>query len=165
MKTTRALILAFLLLLGAACGDESTPSTENTENTETSEAGGDSDGCETGAVVEMDSGLEYEELECGDGDEVARGDVITVHYTGTLDDGTEFDSSRGGDPATFALESGSLIEGWVEGIPGMKVGGRRKLTIPPDLGYGKAGYPPAIPPDATLIFDVEIVAIEEDPAP
>ena len=94
-----------------------------------------------------------------------RGDKVHVHYRGTLDDGTEFDSSRGGDPATFALEAGSLIEGWVEGIPGMKEGGRRKLTIPPELGYGEAGYPPAIPPDATLIFDVEIVAIEDEPAP
>ncbi|HEX2295272.1 MAG TPA: FKBP-type peptidyl-prolyl cis-trans isomerase [Actinomycetota bacterium] len=157
MKTTRTLILVVLLLLGAACGDDS------------SEAGGGGgsdtplDGCETGAVVELDSGLEYEELECGDGDEVARGDLITVHYTGTLEDGTEFDSSRGGDPVSFALESGSLIEGWVEGIPGMKEGGRRRLTIPPELGYGEAGYPPDIPPDSTLIFDVEVVRIEEDP--
>lgn len=153
MKTTRTLLLALLLLLGAACGDDSAPSG----------GGGSSDGCEEGAVVETDSGLEYEEIECGDGDEVARGDVITVHYTGTLEDGTEFDSSRGGDPATFALESGSLIEGWVEGIPGMKEGGRRKLTIPSELGYGEAGYPPTIPPNATLIFDVEVVAIAEEP--
>lgn len=160
MKTTRALILAFLLLLGAACGDDSPPAAETTES---GDEGGGSDGCEEGATVEMDSGLEYEELECGDGDEVARGDVISVHYTGTLEDGTEFDSSRGGDPVSFALESGSLIEGWVEGIPGMKEGGRRKLTIPPELGYGEAGYPPTIPPDSTLIFDVEIVAIEEGP--
>ena len=161
MKTTGRRIGALLLLLlflaaGGACGDDSKPSSEG--GTESS-----SDGCEEGQVVETDSGLEYEELECGDGDEVARGDVISVHYTGTLEDGTEFDSSRGGDPVSFALESGSLIEGWVEGIPGMKEGGRRKLTIPPDLGYGESGFPPAIPPDATLVFDVEVVAIEEDP--
>lgn len=155
MKTTKALLIAFLLLLGAACGDDSAPSGEG--------GGGGSDDCPTGEVVTTDSGLEYEDVECGDGEEVARGDVITVHYTGTLEDGTEFDSSRGGDPATFALEAGSLIEGWVEGIPGMKEGGQRKLTIPPELGYGEAGYPPDIPPDATLIFDVEIVAIEEQP--
>lgn len=152
MKTTRLLLLALLLVLGSACGDDS-PSAE----------GGGSDGCEEGEVVTMDSGLEYEDLECGDGDEVARGDVITVHYTGTLEDGTEFDSSRGSDPVSFALEAGGLIEGWVEGIPGMKVGGRRELTIPPELGYGEAGFPPDIPPDATLIFDVEIVAIKEQP--
>lgn len=155
MKTIRTLLLVLVLMLGVACGDDSPSSAGG--------GGSDSDGCEEGAVVELDSGLEYEELECGDGAEVARGDVITVHYTGTLDDGTEFDSSVGGEPATFALESGSLIEGWVEGIPGMKEGGRRKLTIPSELGYGEAGYPPDIPPDATLIFEVEIVSVEESP--
>ncbi len=155
MKTTAAWLLASLFLLGAACGDDSSPTG----------GGGGSGGCEEGEVVTLDSGLEYEELACGDGDEVARGDVITVHYTGTLEDGTEFDSSRGGDPATFPLESGSLIEGWVEGIPGMRVGGRRELTIPSELGYGEAGFPPEIPPDATLIFDVEVVAIEEGAQP
>lgn len=153
MKTSRVLLLVLVLLLGAACGDDS-PS-------DAGSGGSGSDGCEEGAVVELDSGLEYEELECGDGTEVARGDVITVHYTGTLDDGTEFDSSRGGDPVSFALESGNLIEGWVEGIPGMKEGGRRKLTIPPELGYGEAGFPPDIPPDATLVFDVEVVSVDE----
>jgi FKBP-type peptidyl-prolyl cis-trans isomerase len=154
MKTTRLALLVLLLVLSSACGDDSSSS---------GGGGGGSDGCEEGEVVTTDSGLEYEDLECGDGEEVARGDLITVHYTGTLEDGTEFDSSRGGDPATFALEAGGLIEGWVEGIPGMKEGGRRKLTIPPGLGYGEAGYPPDIPPDSTLIFDVEIVAIEEPP--
>ncbi len=139
---------AAVLLLFAGCGDDS-PS-----------AGG-SGGCEEGETVTTDSGLEYEELECGDGDEVARGDRIVVHYTGTLEDGTEFDSSRGGEPVAFVLASGDLIEGWVEGIPGMREGGRRKLTIPPELGYGEAGSLPVIPPDATLIFDVEIVEIEE----
>ena len=153
MKIIRATLLVLVLLLGAACGDDSPPASDA--------GGGGSDGCEEGAVVELDSGLEYEELACGDGEEVARGDMITVHYTGTLEDGTEFDSSRGGEPIGFALESGNLIEGWVEGIPGMKEGGRRKLTIPPELGYGEAGYPPDIPPDATLIFDVEVVAVDE----
>lgn len=155
MKTIQTFLLVLVLMLGVACGDDSPSSAGG--------GGSDSGGCEEGAVVELDSGLEYEELECGDGAEVARGDVITVHYTGTLDDGTEFDSSVGGEPATFALESGSLIEGWVEGIPGMKEGGRRKLTIPSELGYGEAGYPPDIPPDATLIFEVEIVSIEDAP--
>lgn len=149
MKTTRLLCLAVpLLLLLASCGDDS------------SSAGG-SGGCEPGATGTTENGVEYEELECGDGAEVARGDRIVVHYTGTLEDGTEFDSSRDGDPVAFPLESGQLIEGWVEGIPGMREGGRRKLTIPPDLGYGEAGYPPDIPPDATLIFDVEVVEVEE----
>ena len=146
-------ILAALLLLLAACGDDS-PS-------ESAGGGGDTGGCEEGQTVTTDSGLEYEEIECGDGDEVARGDTITVHYTGTLENGDEFDSSRGGDPATFALESGSLIEGWVEGIPGMREGGRRELVIPPDLGYGEAGNPPVIPGGATLTFDVEVIEVQK----
>ncbi|MDQ3915349.1 MAG: FKBP-type peptidyl-prolyl cis-trans isomerase [Actinomycetota bacterium] len=142
-----------LLLLAAACGDDS-PSGE-------SGGGDDAGGCEEGQTVTTDSGLEYEELECGDGDEVARGDTIVVHYTGTLENGDEFDSSRGGEPVSFALESGNLIEGWVEGIPGMREGGRRKLTIPPELGYGAAGNPPVIPANATLIFDVEVIEVQE----
>lgn len=152
VKTVGALLLVLLLAVAAACGDDPSP------------GGAGAGGCEEGAVTTTDSGLEIEDVECGDGDEVARGDVITVHYTGTLEDGTEFDSSRGGDPVSFALESGQLIEGWVEGIPGMREGGRRKLTIPPELGYGEAGYPPDIPPDATLVFDVEVVSIDEEPA-
>jgi FKBP-type peptidyl-prolyl cis-trans isomerase len=153
VKVIRATILVLFLLLGAACGDDTPPASHA--------GGGGSDGCEAGAVVELDSGLEYEELACGDGAEVARGDVITVHYTGTLEDGTEFDSSRGGEPIDLAVESGNLIEGWVEGIPGMNEGGRRELTIPAELGYGEAGYPPDIPPNAMLIFDVEVVAVDE----
>lgn len=140
---------AALLLLLAGCGDDSGSGATGT------------DGCEEGATVTTDSGLEYEELECGDGAEVERGDRIVVHYTGTLEDGAEFDSSRGGEPVAFVLESGGLIEGWVEGIPGMRAGGRRQLTIPSELGYGEAGYPPDIPPDATLIFDVEVVEVAD----
>lgn len=146
-----ALVAAVTLLL-AACGDD-TPS----------EAGGSGDagGCEAGASVTLDSGLEYEELECGTRTEAAKGDLVHVHYTGTLEDGTEFDSSIGGEPIQAVLDTGSLIEGWVEGIPGMKEGGRRTLVIPSELGYGKAGYPPDIPPDATLIFEVELVDVVE----
>lgn len=146
MTMLRNACCAAVLLLLVACADESTG------------AAGD---CEEGTVVTMESGLEYEEIACGDGDEVERGDAIVVHYTGELEDGTEFDSSRGGEPVSFVLESGNLIEGWVEGIPGMREGGRRKLTIPPDLGYGEAGNPPVIPPDATLVFDVEVVEVED----
>ena len=142
----RVVAVLLLLRLGACGADDS--------------GAGGSDGCEEGAVATTDSGLEYEEIECGDGDEVARGDKIVAHYTGTLENGDEFDSSRDGDPIAFVLDPGLLIEGWVEGIPGMKEGGRRKLTIPPELGYGEAGHPPDIPPGATLIFDVEVIEIE-----
>lgn len=153
MRAIRWFLVLVLLTAAAACGDDEPSAGDGG-------GGGGSGDCEVGEVVETDSGLEYEEVECGEGDEVARGDVVTVHYTGTLEDGEEFDSSRGGDPVSFPLESGQLIEGWVEGIPGMREGGRRKLTIPPELGYGEAGFPPAIPPDATLIFDVEVVGVE-----
>ncbi len=104
-----------------------------------------------------DDGLKIEDLEVGAGAEVQPGDTVTVHYTGTLEDGTEFDSSVGGDPLTRPL--GDLIPGWQEGIPGMKVGGKRQLTIPSELGYGAAGFPPSIPPNATLIFEIELVSI------
>ena len=118
--------------------------------------------CAEGGTVTTSSGLIYTDIACGDGTEVRRGDTILVHYTGTLEDGTEFDSSRGGEPLTIAIDSGNVIDGWVEGIPGMREGGRRELEIPSDLAYGDAGRPPTIPPGATLIFDVEIVEVVED---
>lgn len=110
-----------------------------------------------------DSGLKYEDLNEGDG-EVATGpgQTVTVHYTGWLEDGTKFDSSVDrGDPFQFPLGVGMVIKGWDEGVAGMKVGGKRKLTIPSQLGYGAAGAGGAIPADATLIFEVELLKISE----
>jgi FKBP-type peptidyl-prolyl cis-trans isomerase len=112
-------------------------------------------------VVETDSGLKYENIECGDGTEAARGDTVTVHYTGTLEDGGEFDSSEGKDPLTVRLGAGEVIAGFEEGLIGMSEGGTRELTIPPDLGYGPDGFPPAIPPDATLIFEIRLIEVDE----
>ena len=105
------------------------------------------------------SGLVYEELAIGQGAEEAQGCRVTVHYTGWLINGTKFDSSKDrGDPFQFALGKGQVIAGWDEGVSGMKVGGRRKLTIPPELGYGARGAGGVIPPDATLVFEVELLA-------
>ena len=110
--------------------------------------------------MKTDSGLEYEDTKPGDGDEAKAGQKVRVHYTGTLTDGKKFDSSRDrGQPFEFTLGVGQVIKGWDEGVAGMKVGGLRKLTIPPELGYGSRGAGGAIPPNATLIFDVELIEI------
>jgi FKBP-type peptidyl-prolyl cis-trans isomerase len=107
------------------------------------------------------SGLNYEDTTPGDGAEAKAGQRVSVHYTGTLTDGKKFDSSRDrGEPFKFTLGAGQVIKGWDEGVAGMKVGGRRKLTIPPDLGYGSRGAGGVIPPNATLVFDVELIAVD-----
>ncbi|WP_435016723.1 FKBP-type peptidyl-prolyl cis-trans isomerase [Tundrisphaera sp. TA3] len=106
------------------------------------------------------SGLVYETLKEGDGPQAQTGQRVQMHYTGTLEDGTKFDSSRDrGTPFEVRIGNGEVIKGWDEGVPGMKVGEQRKLTIPGNLGYGPAGSPPKIPGNATLIFDVELMRI------
>jgi len=100
-----------------------------------------------------------EELVKGGGPEAVRGKTVEVHYTGWLTDGTQFDSSVGGSPFSFRLGAGEVIEGWDRGVAGMRVGGKRKLTLPPELGYGSAGAPPQIPGNATLVFEVELLAV------
>jgi FKBP-type peptidyl-prolyl cis-trans isomerase FkpA len=107
-----------------------------------------------------DSGLKYEDTVEGAGDTAKSGDTVSVHYTGWLEDGTKFDSSKDrNDPFQFKLGSGQVIKGWDEGVAGMKVGGTRKLTLPPQLGYGARGAGGVIPPNATLIFEVELLDI------
>lgn len=114
-----------------------------------------------GQANTLPSGLSYETLAEGTGEPVKSGQTAVVHYTGTLTDGQKFDSSRDrNQPFPVRLGTGSVIQGWEQGIPGMKVGERRKLTIPSDLAYGDQGQPPVIPPKATLIFDVELIEIK-----
>lgn len=110
------------------------------------------------ADITTESGLIYEDLNPGTGDEAKAGQRVTVHYTGWLTEGTKFDSSKDrNDPFVFPLGAGHVIKGWDEGVQGMKVGGVRKLTIPPHLGYGARGAGGVIPPNATLVFEVELL--------
>ncbi|MEA2447925.1 MAG: hypothetical protein QOK47_1562 [Actinomycetota bacterium] len=135
----RLALIACLLLTGVACSNESDCSTD---------------------PVTTDSGLVIKDVKCGEGAEAARGDSVSVHYTGTLENGDEFDSSEGGEPFSVKIGSGQVIEGWEEGLVGMREGGTRELTVPPDLGYGPDGYPPVIPPDATLTFEIRMISID-----
>lgn len=110
------------------------------------------------AMVTTPSGLQYVDLAIGSGREAHAGETAIVHYTGTLTDGKKFDSSKDrNSPFSFRLGAGQVIKGWDEGVEGMKIGGIRKLVIPPQLGYGSRGAGAAVPPNATLIFEVELL--------
>jgi len=118
-------------------------------------------GCDKGHIEEMENGI-IEDLVVAEGTEAQDYNKVVVNYTGTLEDGSVFDSSLnpGREPFTFTLGAGSVIKGWDLGVLGMKVGGKRKLTIPPELGYGDQGAGGVIPPGATLIFEVELLEVE-----
>lgn len=137
LTTTGIMLLAFLVVFG--CNEEKNE-------------------------VKMKSGLIIVDNIVGEGLEVAKFDILTVHYTGKLEDGTVFDSSKnpGRDPFRFTVGLGEVIRGWDEGFIGMKIGGTRTLTIPPELGYGVRGAGDAIPPNATLIFEVELLEVEKN---
>ena len=114
-----------------------------------------------GQEVTTPSGLKYEDTKVGTGAEAKAGQNVAVHYTGWLTNGTKFDSSKDrGQPFTFRLGGGQVIKGWDEGVQGMKIGGVRKLTIPADLGYGARGAGGVIPPNATLVFEVELLDVK-----
>jgi FKBP-type peptidyl-prolyl cis-trans isomerase len=104
--------------------------------------------------------LEKTDLVVGTGAEATAKKRVSVHYTGTLTNGSKFDSSHDrNEPFQFVLGAGQVIRGWDEGVAGMKVGGKRKLVIPPEMGYGARGFPPVIPPNSTLVFEVELLAV------
>lgn len=111
------------------------------------------------AYITTESGLKFRDLNAGTGEFPPQGALVSVHYTGKLEDGTVFDSSVGGDPFQFNLGQGQVIEGWDEGIASMRVGTRRELIIPPELAYGEQGSGP-IPPNATLTFEVQLLTFD-----
>ncbi len=110
--------------------------------------------------ITTESGLVYEDLSTGEGATAVAGQTVVVHYTGCLEDGTKFDSSKDRNmPFDFSLGAGQVIQGWDEGVAGMQIGGTRKLTIPSELGYGARGAGGVIPPNATLIFEIELLEL------
>lgn len=163
-------LIACAALAFAGCGGDDDSTTESTETTTAAESpsGESSSGGEkTKPNVTVPDGappkqLEIKDIETGSGAEAKSGDQVTVQYLGVgYDSGEEFDSSWSrSEPFPFSLGAGMVIPGWEQGIEGMKVGGRRELTIPPNLAYGAAGSPPAIGPNETLIFVVDLLAVE-----
>lgn len=170
MKKTGLAILALGVLLIGCSKQEQTPPAESSEAMNQNEMAQQQEPAQmapqgipdvTGDTVTTESGLKYIDVTVGDGPMPQSGQMIAAHYTGWLTDGTKFDSSHDrGQPIQFPIGQGRVIRGWDEGLSTMHVGGRRVLIIPPDLGYGERGTPGGpIPPNATLIFDVELVGI------
>lgn len=154
---------ALLVMALSGCGgQESQPQTTEPEATETEQPSVDESPTTPPATEEEATELKIEDKKKGTGAEATAGKTVTVHYTGWLTDGTKFDSSKdSGQPYTFPLGQGQVIPGWDQGVQGMKVGGVRKLTIPPALGYGEQGAGGGvIPPNATLIFEVELLDVQ-----
>jgi peptidylprolyl isomerase len=155
VRNVEKLLVLILLLVGvvmAACSDRDTrPSGEAKPATAASGAA---------EAVATASGLSYVDLVAGSGPAPTEGKTVKVHYTGWLENGTKFDSSVDrGEPFVFTIGAGEVIPGWDEGVMSMKVGGKRRLIVPPQLGYGAAGAGGVIPPDATLIFEVELLDV------
>ncbi len=167
-------IVALLALAAAGCNESKSTSSSTTTESATSGSVTPSETAATPAsplpgqavpadvqLVTTASGLQYYDLAVGNGDIADTGEQVTVHYTGWLANGTEFDSSlRRQEPIRFPLGTGAVIKGWDEGLTGMRVGGKRKLIIPANLAYGADGRAPVIPPDANLVFDVELVEVK-----
>ncbi len=149
-KFYAVLVLLTLTLCAAAQTGNQKPKTDTSAPTKV-----------TGPGVKTDSGLQYWDIRVGTGQTAKEGSHVRVHYTGWLTNGKKFDSSvDAGTPFDFTIGNGEVIKGWEEGVAGMRVGGKRQLRIPPSLAYGAQGYPGAIPPNATLIFDVQLLGVQ-----
>ena len=160
--TLLLLVLGLALTLTAGCQQPQVPPVDSSTQPETPAAEAPAPTqAPPGPKSEDVTELKIEDIKKGTGAEAKAGDTVTVHYTGWLTDGTKFDSSLdSGQPFSFPLGAGRVISGWDEGVVGMKVGGKRRLTIPPAMAYGEQGSPPVIPPNATLVFDVELLGVE-----
>jgi FKBP-type peptidyl-prolyl cis-trans isomerase len=155
------LILAVAALFSALSAHSGTQSTTHKSTTATAKkpvAAGPTK--VTGDGTKTASGLQYWDIKEGTGAVAQTGQTAKMHYTGWLPSGKKFDSSIGSQPYEFKIGGGEVIKGWDEGVLGMKVGGKRQLRIPPNLAYGSQGYPGVIPPESTLIFDVQLVEVK-----
>ena len=173
MRNRTPWLAAMVGLALAGCQQTSTTEKSSTATTNTAATGtsatsepaagtsATTSGATEGQERTLPGGLKVTDIKVGSGPMAESGQTVAVHYTGWLTDGTKFDSSLDrGQPITFPLGTGAVIRGWDEGLKGMRVGGKRKLTIPSSMGYGAQGYPPVIPPDATLQFEVELMNVK-----
>ena len=158
LVATYSLVLCLIVLTSACAKKEDSPVSNTPAQAPATASPAAAATPQPGATV---TELKIEETKVGTGGEAVAGKSVSVHYTGWLTDGTKFDSSKDrGQPFSFQLGSGQVIKGWDQGVAGMKVGGVRKLTIPASLGYGARGASGVIPPNATLVFEVELLGVE-----
>jgi FKBP-type peptidyl-prolyl cis-trans isomerase len=161
LRIALALMALVALVALAGCGSKSQAVTDQPASTTAEQPAEQQAAPAAGTPTSDVTKLEIKDLKKGTGAEAVDGKLVTVNYTGWLTDGTKFDSSLdSGQPFQFTLGAGQVIAGWDQGVKGMKVGGKRKLTIPPDLGYGPQGNANVIPPNATLVFEVELLGVQ-----
>ena len=161
MRFSTLLLTAVAGLALAGCKQASTTEKSSTTSTTATTGTSATSGATEGQERTMAGGLKVTDIKVGSGPMAESGNTIAVHYTGYLMDGTKFDSSVDrGQPIVIKLGAGQVIKGWDEGVSGMKIGGKRQLRIPPELGYGARGAGGVIPPNATLMFDVELLGVQ-----